>query len=371
MAAKTSPKASPLANLGRKKASDKALADFSTRFEKKLGAPAVTSAKTVYTAIPTGALELDALIGIGGWPVGRVIEVWGPEHSGKTTLAMLTAAQAQRVDPDRHVAWIDMEQTFDTTWAEKLGVDLSRLHLFTPLTAEEVSDAAREFMSSGFFSLVVLDSIGGMISRVEFEKEADEVTVGKVPNIVTRMVKQAAPLAFRNETTVMVINQVRAVIGGHGPTESTGGGWALKHVTSVKVHTRKGEPVKGKLMGNEVNIGHQVICRVEKNKVNGRLGRAQFLLISQPNSIYPTVGVDIVSESFDVAQKVGVLPRTSWVVLPDDQKVNGRTKAVAYLQDHPETVQMLREAVIEYVRRGDVADDPTEETIEVEIEALT
>jgi len=371
MATKTPAKKSPLSGLGRKKASDRALTDFSTRFAKKMGSPAVVSPETTYTAIPTGSLELDALIGIGGWPVGRVIEVWGPEHSGKTTLAMLTAAEAQRVDPDRHVAWIDMEQTFDSTWARKLGVDLDRLHLYTPLTAEDVSDAAREFMSSGIFSLVVLDSIGGMISRVEFEKEADEATVGKVPNIVTRMVKQAAPLAFRNETTVMVINQVRAVIGGHGPTESTGGGWALKHVTSVKVHTRRGEPVKGKLMGNEVNIGHQVICRVEKNKVNGRVGRAQFLLISQPNSTYPLVGVDVVSESFDVAQKVGVLPRTAWVTLPDGQKINGRTKAIPYLQDHPETVQMLREGVLEAVANGDMADDNTEELIDAELENLS
>lgn len=361
---------SPLANLGRKTASARALDNFSTRFAKKMGSEAVTSPETTYHAIPTGSLELDALIGIGGWPVGRVVEVWGPEHAGKTTLALLSAASAQRTDPDRHVAWIDMEQTFDSNWAKKLGVDLARLHLYTPLTAEDVSDAAREFMSSGIFSFVVLDSIGGMISRVEFEKEADEVTVGKVPNIVTRMVKQAAPLAFRNETTVMVINQVRAVIGGHGPTESTGGGWALKHVTSVKVKVRRGEPVKGKLLGEDSIFGHQVISRVEKNKVNGRVGRAQFLLISQPTKDYPLVGVDPVSEAFDVAQKVGVLPRGAWVTLPDGERLNGRTKALPYLREHPETVEMLRASVIESVLAGETADDPTEESIEIALEEM-
>ena len=344
---------------GRRPATDRALAAFEERFAKGLGTPLEVPTETAYQAIPTGSMALDAQIGIGGWPKGRICEMWGPEHAGKTTVAMLSAAQAQIDDPERRVAWIDMEQTFDPKWAKSLGVDLDRLYLYRPLTAEDVADAAREFMSSGMFSLVVLDSVGGMISRAEMEKEADQDTVGQVPKIVTRMVKIAAPMAYRNETTVLVINQVRSVIGGFGASESTGGGWALKHVSSVKVNIRSGEPIKARVRGEEVTIGRKVLARVEKNKINGRLGRAEFTLISQPTAQNPMVGVDQVAETFDVAKKFGVLGKGGYSTLPDGARINGRDKSIEHLRDNPGTVTALRAQVLESVI-GIAAEDDDE-----------
>ena len=349
----------------RRKATDKALTAFQEAFAKEMGSTAVRRPQVTYTPIPTGSLALDAALKIGGWPKGRIVEVWGPEHAGKTSLALLTAAEAQKDDPDRAVAFVDMEQTFDSTWAQTLGVDLNRLILFTPEDAEDTADAVKRFVGSGLFSLVILDSIGGMISRVEYEKEADEATVGLVAKTVTRMVKQAAPMASRNETTVMAIHQGRSQTGGGGPDEDTAGGWALKHVTSVRVQVRRGESVRARVLGEEITIGHQSVCRIQKNKVASSGGAARFVLISQPTDTYES-GVDQVAEVYDVAKKYGALGKGAWVTLPDGQKFQGRDKTIAYLRDNPDTVQQVRQAVLDVLKANpSMVDEEAQEEDDV------
>lgn len=340
------------------KATATAITKFEERFSKALGVKAVRNLRTVYDVIPTGSLALDAALGIGGWPVGRISEVWGPEHAGKTTMAYWAVAEAQRKFPDRMVAWVDMEQTFDSTWAEKNGVDLSRLWVHNPTTAEDVADAVKEFTLSGLCSLVVLDSVGGMISRVEIEKDAEDATVGLVAKTVTRMVKICAPACYQNKTTVLVINQVRARIGGYGGDEDTGGGWALKHVTTVKVQVRRGEPVRAKIMDQDMTIGHAVSARIQKNKAAPNGGKVEFVLISQPTKTYPVVGVDRVEETFMVAKKYGVLKGTSWITLPNGEKFQGKDKTVAYLRQNPDVVEEVRPLVLAAVAEANQGKEP-------------
>lgn len=357
------PKAkTPMPTMWRgQKATASAIAKFEERFTKALGVKAERNVRTVYDAISTGSLALDAALGIGGWPVGRISEVWGPEHAGKTTAAYWAVAAAQRKFPDRMAAWVDMEQTFDSTWAEKNGVDLSRLWIHHPTTAEDVADSVKEFTTSGLCSIVVLDSIGGMIARAEIEKDADDATVGLVAKTVTRMVKICAPVCYQNNTTVLVINQVRAKIGSYGADEDTGGGWALKHVTTVKVQVRRGEGVKAKIMGQDITIGHKVSARIQKNKAAPNGGRVEIMLVSQPTKTFPVVGVDRVEETFDVAKKYGVLKGTSWVTLPNGEKFQGRPKVIEYLRANPDVVEEIRPLVLAAVSAATEDDNASDD----------
>ena len=338
------------------KATNAAIAKFEERFAKSMGTEVQRNTKTVYDVIPTGSLELDAALGIGGWPCGRISEVWGPEHAGKTTAAYWAVANAQEKFPDKMCAWVDMEQTFDSTWAEKNGVDLARLWVYHPEDAEGVADAVKQFVASDLCSLVVLDSVGGMIARSEIEKDADEATVGLVAKTVTRMVKLCAPACYRNGTAILVINQVRANIGKYGPDEDTGGGWALKHVTTIKVQVRRGEPIQARILGELLTIGHKVAARIQKNKAAVNGGKVEFALISRTTDVYPYVGVDQVQEAFDVAKKYGVLPRGGWVTFSDGERIQGKDKAVAHLRQNPNLVQELREKVLASL--GDMVIEP-------------
>lgn len=346
---------------------------FEEAFAKDMGRTLMlASSMERYDVIPTGSLDLDFATGVGGWPTGRVVEIWGPEAVGKSTLAILTAVQAQQKFPEKMIAWVDMEQTFDEEWATKLGLDLSRVYLEYPEDAEDVADAVKRFVRSGICSLVVLDSVGGMISRIEFEKEADEVTVAAVAKVVTRMVKQCAPLAKSNDTLVMVINQVRSKIGGYGPDTTTSGGWALRHVTSMKMAVRRGgdTPKSVRLHGDNVIVGKQVAVRVEKNKVAppGLVGK--FWLFDRATEKFGPEGVDPVAEAVTVAKKVGVLSGT-WMDLPDGERVQGAEKAVEYLRANPKVLAQVRDQVLEVMRsKASDSDGQREITSDEQLEAF-
>lgn len=278
--------------------------------------------------------------------------MWGPESAGKSSLALIMAAQYQKKYPDRYIAWVDMEQTFDWNWAITLGVDPSRLRLRTPENAEDTADLTKDFMESGLFSLVVLDSIGGMISRIEIEKDAGDATVGKVPQIVTRMVKICAPIAARNQTSVLVVNQVRAAIGGYGSPETTGGGWALKHVTSMKFHVKRaggqGTRHTVKEYGNDIPVGHQIAVRVQKNKMAAEGKVALMWFHHTPTEKYGPVGLDPIPEVFDFAKRYGLLGSKGggyYDVLGTE--VRGEPEVIQYLRENPEKVESLRQQILD------------------------
>jgi hypothetical protein len=182
------------------KPSARALAAFDQSFGKRFGESAIRK-KRAYKVVSTGSLSLDAAMGCGGYIVGRITEIWGPESVGKTTLSMIGAANFQRDYPDRLVGWIDMERTFDWDWAEANGLDTGRIRLIRPRDSEEVSDMTRRMVESGLFSVTVLDSVGGMVTNEEMKLDAQKSSVGTAAKVITRMVKQAAVLALFNQYT--------------------------------------------------------------------------------------------------------------------------------------------------------------------------
>lgn len=366
---KTTTKTTSSTRWASKSATNAAVDKFEEKFAKAMGSRPTTKKRKRAPVVSTGSLNLDVATVVGGTPTGRIIESWGPEHAGKTTLAIIEACEFQKAYPNKRVAWVDMEQTFDDDWAEALGLDFSKWWFYTPETAEDVADAVKQFVSSGLCSYVVLDSVGGMISRLEMEKDADEDTVGKVPKVVTRMVKAASPMAFANGTTVHVINQVRANIGGWGPDEDTGGGWALKHVTTQKRQIRRsggeGSAHSVKVPGEEkpIPVGHKIAVRIQKNK-QAPFGRvAELWLHNVETPQYGPVGIDQVQETFDFAKRFKLLgPKaTSGRYHFEDGseegvEVLGAPKALEYLRERPEVVSDLREKVL-----ATLADQVTEE----------
>lgn len=343
---------------GPKKATASALSKFEEEFSRGMGVELRAGKKRSKPKITTtGSLALDFALTVGGIPSGRVIEMWGPEHAGKTTLAIIMARMHQIAYPEKMVAWVDMEQTFDDDWAEANGLDLSRMWFYTPETAEDVADAVKKFVRSGLCSFVSLDSVGGMISRIEIEKDADEVTVGKVPQIVTRMVKAASPAAFANGTTLLVINQVRANIGGYGADETTGGGWALKHVTSMKLQVKKagGEGSKhtAKMPGHDrpVPVGFKMAVRVQKNKMGPEGTVAEIWFHNVPTATYGPVGFDPVQETFDFAKRFKLMGSGAGgnYEVEGEKIKGGEPKVMDYLRKNPDAVEALRTKVLAQV----------------------
>lgn len=340
-------------------------AKFLERFEKTFGAGTIQKAKNPnpYEVLSTGSLSLDYALGVGGYVEGRLIEIWGPEGVGKTTLSLMAVAEAQRKHPDKKVAWIDMEQVWDDNWAEQHGVDLDRVYLFVPTSAEDVADAVKEFINSGLFSLVVLDSVGAMIPEAEKEKDADEATVAIQAKIVTRMVKIAAVAARQNQCSFIIINQVRAQISFRGGT-TTGGGYALKHASSFKLKlARTGTtPFQATIDGEKRTVGHEIKIKVERNKVAPAYREATLVMFNQPSK-YGPVGIDKVDEAVTVGLKTGIIQgHGAWFDVPGiSERLNGRQAIVDALRENPEALEEVRAEVLKTREHEIVLDDLEDE----------
>lgn len=343
-------------------ASKKAIDKFEEMFGKKLGAETLTTPdpSKLYEVISTGSLAVDYITGVGGVVEGRLTEIWGPDGVGKTTLSLLTVAEAQKKHPDKLVAWIDMEHAFDDKWAADHGVDITRLKKYTPRSAEDVADAMKLFVTSGLFSMVVLDSVGAMLGAKEIEKKADEATMAIVAKIVTRMCKIAAVEAPRTSTAVLIINQVRANLS-YGADTTTGGGFLLKHVTTMKFNMKRtGTPAfKDKIAGEEMTVGHEVKVRTDRNRVSPGERSIAVTIFNQPSKWGP-LGIDIADEALSVGLATGVIEQAgSSYTLPTGEKFVGRDKALAGLRKDPAAVEIVREKVL----ASELTYDPQEEQL--------
>ncbi len=342
-----------------------AVATFEAEFAKDMGFD--LKSNDTYDVVSTGSLNLDYALTVGGMPTGRVIEIWGPEHAGKTTVGCLMAAEYQRKFPNKKVAWVDMEQTFDPVWAEKLGVDVKAMWRPTVKTAEDTADATKRLVESGLCSLVVLDSVGGMIAKMELQKEADEATVGLVAKIVTRMVKQVSPMAKSNGTTVCVVNQVRAAIGSYGADETTAGGWALKHVTTIRLRVKRGSmPHTITKDGKQVPVGHQMSIQVQKNKLGPYGQVAMVWLHNVATDKFGPIGVDVAQETFDFCKRMKLLgTKQGYYLFPDGEtEVRGEPAAVQMLRDRDDWRDVLRGKVLASLAGKQI--DESEEGAEAE-----
>ena len=335
---------------------ERARAKFEEQMVKTYGAGRfnIPGTPKPYTIRSSGSLMLDRALIVGGYVNGRMVELWGPEDGGKTTLALITIADVQRNEPDKFCAYIDMEGRLDLKWAVALGVDLARFYHVIPVNAEEVADLVKDSIRGGVCSLVVLDSIGAMISKAEIDKAASDLTVANVPRVVTRMVNIAGVEAPKTDTSVLIINQVREKIGTTAKDSSTTpGGRALKHATTFKLKVSRTyeSSIKAEVGGTLREIAHGISILVQRNKVGPSYRTAEVVLFTEPHPSYGNfVGLDVASEAVTIGVQMGIVNQSgAWYSLADDAefRAQGKQNMANMIRHRPDLIAGIRQAFIE------------------------
>lgn len=330
-----------------------------------------------YEIIPTGSLSLDLALRVGGWVRGRIHEIVGPEGVGKTTTIIASMIEAQKKYPDLSVGYVDMEQTFDYDWAEKLGLDTSDkrwLHVY-PDNSEDASDQLREMAMTSLFSMITVDSIGGMESKQAFEKDADGQVMGRNAQVITRMVKHCAVLCRRNNVAVILVNQYRANIDNPKGGDQSAGPKAMKYATTSKVEMRRtaGEPLKVKFPGDKDPqvVGLQVRARVTRNKVAAPGKIAEYYIINQDTMEYGGVGIDQADEALTIGTITGVVEAQAggyysfpWTKTAKD-RIRGLESALGFLRGNHAKALEIRDAAV-----AKLSSDIIEETM-IEFDPVT
>jgi recombination protein RecA len=296
-------------------------------------------------AIPTGAINLDAAIGIGGVPRGRITEIYGPESSGKTTLALHVAANAQRLGGV--AAFIDAEHALDVEYAKKLGVDLDDLLVSQPDTGEEALEIAEILVRSGAVDIIVVDSVAALVPKAEIEGDMGDAHVGLQARLMSQALRKLAGSINRSRTSVVFINQLREKIGVmFGNPETTTGGRALKFYSSVRLDVRRIGPVKER----DDITGSKVRVKVVKNKVAPPFKQAEF-------DIMFNEGISHVSLLVDLGVEAGVIEKSgAWYSYGKERIGQGRENAKLFLKDHPEMADEIEASVKEFLGIASAAD---------------
>jgi recombination protein RecA len=296
-------------------------------------------------AVPTGAINLDAAIGVGGIPRGRVTEIYGPESSGKTTLCLHVVANAQKMGGV--AAFIDAEHALDTEYARKLGVDVESLLISQPDTGEQALEICEILVRSGAVDIVVIDSVAALVPKAEIEGDMGDSHVGLQARLMSQALRKLTGAIARSKTIVIFINQLREKIGVmFGNPETTTGGKALKFYASLRLDIRRIGPVKEK----EDVVGSHVRVKVVKNKVAPPFKQAEFDIMYAEGISHTSLLVDIGSES-GIIEKSG-----AWYSYKGQKIGQGRENAKMYLKDNPAIMAEVEEAV--KVVLGINADQP-------------
>ena len=338
----------------REKALEMAVSQIERQYGKgaimKLGA----AADRKVDVISTGALSLDLALGIGGVPRGRIVEIYGPESSGKTSLALHIVAEAQR--NGGIAAFIDAEHALDPVYAKAIGVDVDELLISQPDTGEQALEIADMLIRSGALDVLVVDSVAALVPRAELEGEMGDTHVGLQARLMSQALRKLAGNLNKSKTTALFINQLREKIGvTWGSPEVTPGGRALKFYATLRLDIRRIEAIKD---GVE-NVGNRVRVKVAKNKMAPPFRLAEFdimfgLGISREGSL-----LDVAVDN-DVVKKSG-----AWYTFDDDQLGQGRENSKRFLRENPEIALQLQAKVFEAVGFGDVAEEePVEEIAE-------
>ena len=277
-------------------------------------------------AISTGSLGLDLALGVGGVPRGRIIEVYGPESSGKTTLALHILAEAQKKGGE--VAFIDVEHALDPTYAEALGVDINNLLVSQPDTGEQAMEICEALVRSGAIDAIVVDSVAAMVPRAEIEGEMGDSHVGLQARLMSQAMRKLTSVIGKTNTVCVFINQLREKVGVmYGNPEVTTGGRALKYYASVRIDIRRVEGLKdssGQFIGNHTR------AKIVKNKVAPPFREAEF-------DIMFGEGISKMSELIDVGVKLGIVQKSgAWFNYGDIRLGQGRDNAKQFLKDNPE-----------------------------------
>lgn len=319
----------------KQRALDMALAQIEKQFGKgSIMRMGEASAKMAVEVIPTGALSLDIALGVGGMPRGRVVEIFGPESSGKTTVALHVVAEAQRMGGT--AAFIDAEHALDPVYAKRLGVDVDNLLISQPDTGEQALEICEALVRSGAIDVVVVDSVAALVPRAEIEGEMGDAHVGLQARLMSQALRKLTGAISKSKTIAIFINQIREKVGVmFGNPEVTPGGRALKFYASVRLDVRKVETLK---QGNDI-IGSRVRVKVVKNKVAPPFKQADFDIIygqgiSKEGSIVD-MGTDL-----DIIAKSG-----AWYSYNDQRLGQGRENVRDYLKQHPEVAAEIEKKI--------------------------
>lgn len=323
-------------DLGKEESLDAALAQIEKQFGKgaimKLG----SNAKLAVEAIPTGCLTLDVALGIGGIPKGRIIEIYGPESSGKTTVTLHIIAEAQKSGGT--CAFIDAEHALDPQYAKKLGVDIDELLVSQPDTGEQALEIADALTRSGAIDVIVVDSVAALVPKAEIEGDMGGSHVGLQARLMSQALRKLTGSLSKSNTSIIFINQLREKVGVmYGSPEVTAGGRALKFYSSVRIDIRKAEVLK---KGTDF-IGNRTKAKIVKNKVAAPFRIAEFDIMYGTGISRSGVVLDLAA-TFKVVQKSG-----AWYSYNEERIGQGRDNAKTFLDENPEILAEIEKIVRE------------------------
>lgn len=331
----------------RKEALNKALKKIEKNFGKGSIMRMGDAVDTQISTIPSGSLALDDALGVGGYPKGRIVEIYGPESSGKTTVALHAVAEVQKRGGT--AAYIDAENAMDPAYATNLGVNIDDLLLSQPDTGEEGLAIADTLVSSGAIDLVVIDSVAALVPRAEIDGEMGDAHVGLQARMMSQALRKLSGSINKTKTIALFINQIREKVGiMFGNPETTPGGRALKFYATIRLEVRRAEQIKD---GSDV-IGNRVKIKVVKNKVAPPFKRAEV-------DIMYGEGISQTGEMIDMAVEKDIVGKSgSWYSYGEERIGQGRENAKKYMEDHPD----VRAEVLAKVREayGMVADPASE-----------
>jgi recombination protein RecA len=341
--------------------SNAALKTAIQQIEKQFGEgsimPLGTDAAVQIEGIPTGSLSLDIALGGQGIPRGRIIEIFGPESSGKTTLALHVVAQAQKMNGV--AAFIDAEHAFDPSWAKKIGVQLDTLLVSQPNNGEEGMQIAEMLVKSNAVDVIVIDSVAALVPRQELEGEIGDSHVGLQARLMSQALRKLTGIIARSKTAVIFINQIREKIGVmFGSPETTPGGRALKFYCSCRIDVRR----IGQLKDGEEVVGQRVRTKIVKNKVAPPFRIAEFDMMH-------TNGISVEGDILDLGVAEKLVARSgSWFKYGEHYLGQGKEKARQFLIDNPQVAQEIRERVLAAGASGVTVASPDEDATEAEPE---
>lgn len=316
----------------------KALENAIAHIEKTYGAGAVMrlgeNKQMNVDVIPTGSLTLDMALGIGGVPRGRIVEIFGPESSGKTTVALHIVAEAQKRGGE--VAFIDVEHALDPIYAAALGINIDNLLISQPDSGEQALEIAEALVRSGAIDVLIIDSVAAMVTKAEIDGEMGDTHVGQLARLMSQAMRKLTSVIAKSNCVAIFINQVREKIGVmFGSPETTPGGRALKFYSSIRIDVRKGEAIKD---GNE-HVGNKTKCKVVKNKLAPPFKECEFDIIFGK-------GVSRTGEIIDLAVELDIIKKSgSWFSYKDTKIGQGRENAKEWLVNNPEISLEIEEAI--------------------------
>lgn len=331
----------------RKQALEVALGTIERQFGKGAIMTMGGSEPRHIASVPTGSLALDLALGIGGLPRGRIVEIYGPESSGKTTLTLSVVAQAQKLGG--LAAFVDAEHAFDPEYAKKIGVNLDELLISQPDTGEQALEIVETLVRSNALDVIVIDSVAALVPRAEIEGEMGDAMVGVQARLMSQALRKITGATAKSKTMVIFINQIRMKIGVmFGNPETTSGGNALKFYASVRMDIRRGEQIKE----GETAVGNRTKVKIVKNKVAPPFRTAEFDLLY-------SMGISREGDILDIGVARGIVQKAgAWYQYEGEKVGQGREAARSFLVSHPEIADEIEKKIKE-----DNAPAPVEEPV--------